>query len=146
MRHFALFGALVIVAAAGLWLIDEFVWPVWRHWNLVIARDAGSGCKALGGLRLGVLRRPAWSYVRFAFALPAEFLFSVRGGFIVGLCFCTKSFRVRFSLIGWLINVLANLGNALVFIRWLYIHNETLAIGRTNKPPTSQSRVGISEH
>jgi len=31
MRHFALFGALVIVAAAGLWLIDEFVWPVWRH-------------------------------------------------------------------------------------------------------------------
>jgi hypothetical protein len=31
LRHFALFGALVIVAAAGLWLIDEFVWPVWRH-------------------------------------------------------------------------------------------------------------------
>ena len=29
LRHFALFGALV--AAAGLWLIDEFAWPVWRH-------------------------------------------------------------------------------------------------------------------
>jgi hypothetical protein len=31
LRQFALFGALVIVAAAGLWLIDEFVWPIWRH-------------------------------------------------------------------------------------------------------------------
>jgi hypothetical protein len=31
LRHFVLFGALVIVAAAGLWLIDEFIWPVWRH-------------------------------------------------------------------------------------------------------------------
>jgi hypothetical protein len=27
----ALFGAVVIVVAAGLWLVDEFVWPLWRH-------------------------------------------------------------------------------------------------------------------
>jgi hypothetical protein len=31
LRPFVLFGALVIVVAAGLWLIDEFIWPVWRH-------------------------------------------------------------------------------------------------------------------
>ena len=28
---FVLFGAIVIVVAAGLWLVDEFVWPLWRH-------------------------------------------------------------------------------------------------------------------
>ena len=26
-----LFGAVVIVVAAGLWVVDEFIWPVWRH-------------------------------------------------------------------------------------------------------------------
>jgi hypothetical protein len=26
-----LFGAVVIVVAAGLWLVDEFVWPPWRY-------------------------------------------------------------------------------------------------------------------
>jgi hypothetical protein len=31
LRPFVLFGAVVIVVAAGLWLLDEFVWPIWRH-------------------------------------------------------------------------------------------------------------------
>jgi hypothetical protein len=31
LRPFVLFGALVIIVAAGLWLLDEFVWPLWRH-------------------------------------------------------------------------------------------------------------------
>lgn len=31
LRPFVLFGAIVIVVAAGLWLVDEFVWPLWRH-------------------------------------------------------------------------------------------------------------------
>ena len=30
LRPFVLIGALVIIAAAGLWLLDEFVWPLWR--------------------------------------------------------------------------------------------------------------------
>jgi hypothetical protein len=25
------FGPVVIIVAAGLWLVDEFVWPLWRH-------------------------------------------------------------------------------------------------------------------
>ena len=31
LRPFVLFGAVVIVVAAGLWLLDEFVWRLWRH-------------------------------------------------------------------------------------------------------------------
>jgi hypothetical protein len=31
LRPFVLFGAVVIVVAAGLWLLDEFVWQLWRH-------------------------------------------------------------------------------------------------------------------
>jgi hypothetical protein len=31
LRPFVLFGAVGIVAAAGLWLLDEFVWQLWRH-------------------------------------------------------------------------------------------------------------------
>jgi hypothetical protein len=31
LRPFVLFGAVVIIVAAGLWLLDEFVWPFWRH-------------------------------------------------------------------------------------------------------------------
>jgi hypothetical protein len=29
LRPFVLFGAVVIVVAAGLWLLDEFVWRLW---------------------------------------------------------------------------------------------------------------------
>jgi hypothetical protein len=28
---FVLVGALVIIGAAALWLIDEFIWPLGRH-------------------------------------------------------------------------------------------------------------------
>jgi hypothetical protein len=31
LRPFVLVGALVIIGAAVLWLIDEFIWPVGRH-------------------------------------------------------------------------------------------------------------------
>jgi hypothetical protein len=31
LRPFVLIGGLVIIAAAGLWLLDEFVWPLSRH-------------------------------------------------------------------------------------------------------------------
>jgi hypothetical protein len=31
LRPFVLIGALVIIGAAALWLLDEFVWPLWRH-------------------------------------------------------------------------------------------------------------------
>ena len=30
-RPFVLIGAVVIIFAAALWLLDEFVWPLWRH-------------------------------------------------------------------------------------------------------------------
>jgi hypothetical protein len=30
LRPFLLFGAVVIIVAAGLWLLDEFVWRLWR--------------------------------------------------------------------------------------------------------------------
>jgi hypothetical protein len=31
LRPFILIGAVVIIAAAALWLFDEFVSPLWRH-------------------------------------------------------------------------------------------------------------------
>jgi hypothetical protein len=30
LRPFVLVGAVVIIVAAGLWLLDEFIWPLWR--------------------------------------------------------------------------------------------------------------------
>ena len=30
LRPFVLIGAVVIIVAAGLWLLDEFIWPLWR--------------------------------------------------------------------------------------------------------------------
>jgi uncharacterized membrane protein len=30
LRPFVLVGALVIIVAAGLWLLDEFIRPLWR--------------------------------------------------------------------------------------------------------------------
>ena len=30
LRPFVLLGAVVIIVAAGLWLLDEFIWPLWR--------------------------------------------------------------------------------------------------------------------
>jgi hypothetical protein len=31
LRPFVLIGAAVIIVAAALWLLDEFVWPLWHH-------------------------------------------------------------------------------------------------------------------
>ena len=30
LRPFLLIGAVVIIVAAGLWLLDEFIWPLWH--------------------------------------------------------------------------------------------------------------------
>jgi len=30
LRPFVLIGAVLIIVAAGLWLLDEFIWPLWR--------------------------------------------------------------------------------------------------------------------
>ena len=30
LRPFVLIGAVLIIVAAGLWLLDEFIWPFWR--------------------------------------------------------------------------------------------------------------------
>jgi hypothetical protein len=30
LRPFVLIGAVVIIVAAGLWLLDEFIWPLWH--------------------------------------------------------------------------------------------------------------------
>ena len=53
------------------------------------------------------------------------------------LCILAKPFGVPFSLVSGLIYVLANLRDVLVFVSWLYIDDETLPIGRADKPPVS---------
>jgi hypothetical protein len=45
------------------------------------------------------------------------------------LCVVANPFGVRFSLVRRLIDILANLRNILVFVRWLYIHDKALPIG-----------------
>jgi len=30
LRPFVRIGAVVIIVAAGLWLLDEFIWPLWH--------------------------------------------------------------------------------------------------------------------
>jgi hypothetical protein len=44
-----------------------------------------------------------------------------------------------------LVDVLADLGDSLVIARWVYVDDETLAIGRTNNPPIRESRVSECE-
>jgi len=53
----------------------------------------------------------------------------LRSGFILWLCFRANPFRVRFSFIRRLIEILPNFCDRLVLVRWLYIHHEALAIG-----------------
>jgi hypothetical protein len=59
-----------------------------------------------------------------------------RRGLLVWLCILAKPFGVQFSLVGGLIRFVPNFGDGLVFVRWLYIHNQALPIGRADKPPT----------
>jgi len=54
---------------------------------------------------------------------------------IFGLSFFTDPLHVGFGLSLCLVNVLANLGDALVLARWFYIDDETLFIGCANDPP-----------
>jgi len=68
------------------------------------------------------------------------------GARFILLWFLANPFRIRFSLVRRLIEILPNLGNILVFISWLYIDDEALPIGRADNPPTGQSRVGTSKN
>jgi hypothetical protein len=68
--------------------------------------------------------------------MEAQVLLRARRGLLAWLCILAKPFGVPFSLVGRLIHFLPNFGDGLVFVRWLYIHNQALPIGRADKPPT----------
>jgi hypothetical protein len=67
---------------------------------------------------------------------------SVSSGPIWSVCFFAKTFGIGFSLLRCLIDILTNLGNALVFTRWLDIDNKALLVSRANNPPIRESRIG----
>jgi len=48
---------------------------------------------------------------------------------------------VRFGLLGCLIGVFANLGNAFVLIRWLDVDDKALLIRRANNPPIRENGI-----
>ena len=60
---------------------------------------------------------------------------------IGGFGFFTKTFDIGFRLIWCLVDVLADLGNALVFSRRLYVDDETRSVGSADDPPIRESRV-----
>jgi hypothetical protein len=56
-----------------------------------------------------------------------------------------QSLNVGFGLFAREINLLTDLGDALVLARWLYVDDETLLIRSTNDPPIRESRIGKDE-
>jgi hypothetical protein len=60
---------------------------------------------------------------------------------IGGFGFFTKTFDIGFRLIWCLVDVLADLGNALVFSRRVYVDDETRSVGSADDPPIRESRV-----
>ena len=72
--------------------------------------------------------------------MEAQVSLRARRGLLAWLCILAK------PLVGRLIYVLANLCDVFVFTCGLYVDDETLPIGRADKPPTRQSRVASREH
>jgi len=50
-----------------------------------------------------------------------------------------------FSLLARWVNLITNLGDALVLARWLYVHDETLLIGCANNQPIRGSQIRKGE-
>jgi hypothetical protein len=63
---------------------------------------------------------------------------------IGGFGFFTKTFDIGFRLIWCLVDVLADLGNALVLSRRLYVDDETRSVGSADDPPIRESRITSS--
>jgi hypothetical protein len=68
--------------------------------------------------------------------MEAQVSLRVWRGLLAWLCILAKPFGVPFSLVCRLIRFVPNFGDGLVLVRWLYIHNQALPLGRADKPPT----------
>src|SRR5215831_6665899 len=53
---------------------------------------------------------------------------------------------VLFGLLSRQINLLTDLGDALVVARWFNVDDETLLIGGANDPPIRESQIGEGDH
>ena len=71
----------------------------------------------------------------------AKHIFSLGVRPIGGFGFFTKTFDIGFRLIWCLVDVLADLGNALVLSRRLYVDDETRSVGSADDPPIRESRI-----
>ncbi|MGA7372643.1 MAG: hypothetical protein WBE89_06750 [Methyloceanibacter sp.] len=64
---------------------------------------------------------------------------------VVAASLFAEPLNVGFGLFPRWVNLLTNLGDALVLARWLYVDDETLLIGCANDPPIRESRIGMGE-
>jgi hypothetical protein len=80
-------------------------------------------------------------FVQLRSAFDQKQIFSPGVRPISGLGFFTKTFDIGFRLIWCLVDVLADLGNALVLSRRLYVDDETRSVGSADDPPIRESRI-----
>jgi hypothetical protein len=62
-----------------------------------------------------------------------------------GLRLFAKTFDVGFGLIGCLVDLFADLGDALVLSSRLYVDDQTRSVGSTDDPPIRESRITRSD-